>query len=164
MKRTSITEALAIGAVAALALGLTPLAKAEDTTGTKPCSAETIKGAFARTDKGFVINPNGVALPLAGVSLMTFDGSGTWTSSGFASVNGTQPPATSTPSVSTGTYTVNSDCTGEYHPDVATPGRTGQAFFVIVDRGNEIQILPRDQGAALICVARRVSPVARSKD
>ncbi len=158
MKHSSITKTFAIGVVAALALGLAPLAKAEDNTLGKTCSAETIKGAFARRDTGFVIAPNSAPMPLAGVSLMTFDGNGRWTASGYGSLNGNQFPA----ATSTGTYTVNADCTGHYEPDVAPQGRTGGAFFVIVDGGNGFQILPLGETAAIICVARRVFPVGDS--
>jgi hypothetical protein len=156
MKRSIIANTFAI---AALALGLAPLATAKDKTEDKTCSNETIRGAFARTDTGFVMAPNAAPMPLAGVGLHTFDGNGTWTSTGYGSLNGTQMQL-----VSKGTYTVNPDCTGHYEPDVAPPGRTGQAFFVIVDAGNEIQIFPTDPGAAIICVARRVFPACDAKD
>ena len=156
MKRSTIARTFAIAAVAVLALGVSPLAKAEART----CSNATIKGAFARTDQGFVTFPNSAPVPLAGLSLMTFDGNGRLTATGYGSLNGTQFPA----STSTGTYTVNADCTGHYEPDIAPPGRTGQAFFVIVDGGNGFQIFPLDQTAAIICVARRIFPVGDSKD
>jgi len=160
MKRSTIAQTFAIGAVAALALGLAPMTKADDKDEVKTCSNATIKGAFARTDQGFVIPPNSAPMPLAGLALMTFDGNGRWTATGSGSLNGNQQPLTT----STGTYTVNSDCTGHYEPDVAPPGRTGQSFFVIVDGGNAFQILPLDQTAAIICVARRVFPVGNPKD
>ena len=156
MKRSTIARTFAIAAVAVLALGLSPLAKAEGRT----CSNATIKGAFARTDQGFVLPPNSAPMPLAGLSLMTFDGNGRLTATGYGSLNGTQFPA----ATSTGTYTVNADCTGHYEPDIAPPGRTGQAFFVIVDGGNGFQIFPLDQTASIICVARRIFPVADSQD
>jgi hypothetical protein len=160
MTRSTIANTFAIAAVASLALGLAPSAKADDKSEVATCSDATIKGAFARTDQGFVIPPNSGPLPLAGLSLMTFDGNGRWTATGSASLNGNQfPPATST-----GSYTVNADCTGYYQPDVAPPGRTGKAFFVIVDRGNGFQVLPLDQTASIICVARRVFPVGDFKD
>ena len=159
MKSSSITQTFAIGAVAALALGLAPLAKAEDHTHGKACSAETIEGTFARRDTGFVMAPNSVPMPLAGVSLMTFDGNGTWTGVGHASLNGTPMP-----SMGKGTYTVNPDCTGHYEPEMPPPGRTGAAFFVIVDGGNGLEILPIDPGATINCIARRVFPVDASKD
>jgi hypothetical protein len=93
MKRSTIAKTFAIGAVAALALGLEPLAKAEART----CSNATIKGAFAKTDQGFVIPPNSAPMPLAGLSLMTFDGNGRGMATGYGSLNGAHfPPVTST--------------------------------------------------------------------
>ena len=141
------------GAVAALALGLAPMAKAER----KECSVATLEGSFARTDTGFVTAPP-LAGPLAGVHLMIFDGNGTITSAGSASVNGNESESTGT-----GTYTVNPDCTGKYTSESST-GRTGTAFFVIADNGNEIHILPTNPGASLTCIARKVFPVGNPKD
>jgi len=149
MKRSTIAKTFAIGAVAVLALGLAPSAKAE----TKECSVATLEGSFARTDTGFL--PAG---PLAGVSLVIFDGNGTYTSSGSTSVNGTVSE-----SKVTGTYTVNPDCTGAYI-GVSSTGRTGTAFFVIADNGNEIHILPTSPGASLTCIARKVFPAGNPKD
>jgi len=148
MTRNAIAKTFAI-AVASLALGLAPMAKAD----AKTCSNETIKGAFARRDTGFVTPPNAAPVPLAGLSVMTFDGDGRFTNVGFSNL----APGQST---STGTYSVNPDCTGSYEADSA-PGRV--AFFVIVGGGNEIEILP-SQSAAIICVARRVPLKSDSKD
>lgn len=153
MKR-NIARTLPIGAVATLALGLAPIAKAER----KECSVATLEGSFARRDVGFIIFPNGAALPLAGVRLVTFDGNGAFTSTGSASLNGTQSQSTET-----GTYTVNPDCTGTYR-SLSSTGRTGTAFFVIASNGNEIHILPTNQGASITCVARRVFPAGNPKD
>ena len=82
MTRNSIAKTLAMGAVAALALNLAPLAKAER----KECSAATLEGSFVRRDSGFVITPPGVAGPLSGVYLVIFDGNGGFTSAGFSSL------------------------------------------------------------------------------
>ena len=149
MKRSTIAKTFAMGAVAALVLGLTPIAKAEP----KECSVATLEGSFARSDTGFV-----AAGPLTGLSLMTFDGKGTFKFAGSASVNGIPGE-----SEGTGTYTVNPDCTGRYTSQFST-GRTGGAFFVITNNGNEIQILPTGPGASLICIARKVFPVGNPKD
>jgi hypothetical protein len=149
MERSTIAKTFAICAVAALALGMAPMAKAEP----KECSVATLEGSYARTDTGFV-----AAGPLAGLSLMTFDGNGTFKFAGAASVNGVPGEAEGT-----GTYTVNPDCTGKYTSQFST-GRTGGAFFVITNNGNEIQILPTSPGGTLNCIARKVFPVGNPKD
>ena len=154
MKRSIIAKTFAIGAIAALALDLAPLAKAER----KECSVATLEGSFVRKDTGFVTAPPANAGPLAGVHLVTFDGSGAFVSAGVSSLNGNVSESTGT-----GTYTVNPDCTGTY-TSLSSTGRTGTAFFVIADNGNEIHILPTNTGASLICIARKVFPVGNPKD
>ena len=149
----NIAKTLAIGAVATLALGLAPAARAER----KECSIATLEGSFVRRDVGWVISPNG-AMPLAGVHLVTFDGNGAFTSTGSASLNGAVSESTGT-----GTYTVNSDCTGTYS-SLSSTGRTGTAFFVIVNHGNEIHILPTNQGSSITCIARKVFPARKRKE
>jgi hypothetical protein len=89
---------------------------------------------------------------------MIFDGNGSFTSAGFASLNGNVSESTGT-----GTYTVNPDCTGTY-TSLSSTGRTGTAFFVIADNGNEIHILPTNPGASISCTARKVFPVGNPKD
>jgi hypothetical protein len=154
MTRNSTAKTFAIGAVAALALGLAPLAKAER----KECSVATLEGSFVRRDTGFVTAPPEIAGPLNGVHLVTFDGNGAFTSAGWSSLNGNVSESTGT-----GTYKVNPDCTGTY-TSVSSTGRTGTAFFVITDNGNEMHILPTNTGSSINCLARKVFPVGNSKD
>ena len=154
MTHSSITKTFAIGAVATLALGLAPTAKAQRNV----CSVATLEGSFARSDTGFVMAAPATAVPLTGVYLVTFDGNGGLAFTGFSSLNGNVSASTGT-----GTYTVNPDCTGTY-TSVSSTGRTGTAFFVITDNGNEIHIVPTNPGASLICIARRVFPVGNPKD
>lgn len=154
MTRSTIAKPFAIGAVAALALGLAPMAKAEP----KECSVATLEGSFVRRDSGYVVTPPAIAGPLAGVHLVVFDGNGSFTSAGFSSLNGNVSESTGT-----GTYTVNPDCTGSY-TSLSSTGRTGTAFFVIADKGNEIHILPTNTGASIICIARKVFSAGKRKD
>ena len=153
MTRNSIAKTFAIGAVAALALGLAPLAKAER----KECSVATLEGSFVRKDTGFVTAPPANAGPLAGVHLVTFDGGGSFISTGFSSLNGNVSEATAT-----GTYKVNPDCTGTY-ASLSSTGRTGTAFFVIANNGNEIHILPTNPGGSITCIARKVFPAGNQR-
>ena len=150
MTRSIIAKTFAF-AITALALGLAPMAKAQ-------CSVGSLAGGFVRVDSGFVITPPAVAGPLAGVHLLTFDGSGSFTSTGFSSLNGNVSESTGT-----GTYRVNPDCTGTY-TSVSSAGRTGTAFFVIANNGNEIHILPTNPGGTINCIARKVFPVGNQRN
>ena len=151
MTRSTIAKTFAIAAVAAIALGLAPMAKAQ-------CSVGSLVGSFARSDSGFVTSPPGVAGPLAGVHLVTFDGSGSFFSTGFSSLNGNVSESTAT-----GTYMVNPDCTGTY-TSVSSAGRTGTAFFVIANNGNEIHILPTNPGGSITCIARKIFPAGNQRN
>ena len=144
MKRSTIGKTFSIAAVAALALGIAPAAKAEY----KGCSNATLKGTFVHTASGFETAPPSVAGPLVGVGTDTFDGNGGITVAATLSVNGTIVPVTAT-----GTYQVNPDCTGTYK----LPGTT--LVFVIGDSGNEIHAICVDPGVVLAHVFRRQFPV-----
>jgi hypothetical protein len=154
MKRSNIANAFAITAFAVLALGVAPAANA----GNKGCSLATLKGTFADKDTGFITSPPEAAGPFAGVNLETFDGEGALTGTGAGSLNGKPVSLTYT-----GTYTVSPDCTGTYTIQISPLGLTTHAFFVIADRGNELQIVITDPGTAITCIARRLFPVADSE-
>lgn len=150
MKRHSIAKAYAIAAVTALALGLAPMAKADD----KGCSNSTLKGTFADSASGFSTSPPAMAGPLGGVLAETFDGRGAMTATGVLSLNGNIVPVTSK-----ATYSVNSDCTGTYTSQTSPLGITAHYFFVILDSGNEIRWICTDAGVVLSGSSRRQYPV-----
>ena len=143
MKRSTIAKNFAIAAVTALALGVAPMANADN----KGCSNATLKGTFAHFASGFEIAPSPIAGPIAGVGTDTFDGKGSVTTTAMLSVNGNIIPVTAT-----GTYTVNSDCTATYK----IPGTT--LFLVIADSGNEIHAICVDPGVVLNHTFRRQYP------
>jgi len=58
---------------------------------------------------------------------------------------------------------VNPDCTGTYTVRISPLGITGNAFFVIDDLANEIQIITTDSGVVITCIARRQFPVDDSE-
>ena len=149
MKRITIAQAFTIAAITVLAVGLAPTANA------KGCSNATLKGTFAEKDTGFIPNPPPANPSLfAGVNLDTFDGKGTITAIGFATVDGNGAPQTEI-----GTYTVNPDCTGTYTVQINPGAITAHAFFVIDESGDELQIIVSDPGAVVTCIARRQFPV-----
>jgi hypothetical protein len=156
MNRSTIAKAFTIAAVTALALGIAPTANAHD----RGCSNATLNGTFAEKDTGFITNPPPTPASLfAGVNLETFDGKGTITATGFASLDGNGAPQTET-----GTYTVNPDCTGTYAVQISPGGFTAHAFFVIDDGGNELQIIVTDPGTVINCIARRLFPKREEPD
>ncbi len=156
MKHSTFAKTFIIAAITALALGTAPTANADDT----PCSNATLKGTFAEKDTGFIMNPPPAPASLfAGVNLETFDGNGTVTATGFATVDGNGAPQTET-----GTYTVNPDCTGTYTVQISPGGFTAHAFFVIDDGGDELQIIVTDPGTVINCVARRLFPKREDSD
>src|SRR5262249_2228497 len=133
----------AIAAVAAFALAIAPAANAAD----KGCSNATLKGTFVHTASGFVTAPPSAAGPFAAAGVDTFDGKtdlngwGGATSTAALNLNG---PPVFPPVQSSGTYKVNTDCTGTYK--ISALGGTTTLFFVIGDNGNEIQAICVDPG------------------
>jgi hypothetical protein len=142
MKQSSKAGFYAIVAGIALALAL-PAAQAH----ASGCSIATLNGTYADQDTGSI---RGIGA-FVGVNLDNFDGKGTLTMTGWASLNGTIVPNSAT-----GTYTVNSDCTGAY--SVGSGAHQVDGFFVINDNGNELQIVIVDPHTAITCVAKKQFP------
>jgi hypothetical protein len=129
--------------VALFALALTPAAKAADLG----CSNATLRGTYSDQDTGTIVGVGS----FAGVNVDRFDGRGGITISGMSSLNGSISQG-----LETGTYQVNADCTGTY--TVTGGGLTIDAFFVIDQGGNELQIVITDPGTVINCIARKQFP------
>ena len=149
MKRSTIAKTFTMAAVTALALGIATTAKAQG----PQCSNASLQGTYAQKGTGVITAPPDMAGPLANVGTLTFDGNGNVTGVLVNSLNGTTVQTTET-----GTYKVNSDCTGTYTVQLAPLGITTNAFFVIGDSLNEIQIISTDPGGVITCVARKLFP------
>lgn len=140
MKLSNTAKTSTLIALFVLALTAAPAAKAA-------CSNATLKGTYSDQDTGTIV---GVG-PFVGVNLDTFDGKGHLTISGISSLNGGVSAG-----VETGSYHVNPDCTGTY--TVSGGGITIDAYFVIDQGGNELQIVITDPGTVINCVARKQFP------
>ena len=140
MKLSNTAKNSIVTALFVLALTAAPAAKAA-------CSNATLRGTYSDQDTGTIV---GVG-PFAGVDVDTFDGKGHLMISGISSVNGNVSAGTET-----GTYQVNPDCTGTY--TVSGGGLTVDAFFVISQNGEELQIVITDPGTVINCVARKQFP------
>ena len=104
------------------------------------CSVATLDGTYALTFSGFFTRGPVPATinnftPVAGGGLVTFDGEGNLSASETVSVGGLVNPV-----ITTGTYTVNSDCTGTF----TTPH--AHLNLVILRKGREIQAVNTDPG------------------
>ena len=149
MKRSTIANTFAIAALTALALGTSPLAKADN----KGCSVATLKGTFAYTASGFTVAPAPVGA-YAEAGTQTFDGKGGVTLVGMASANGNIMQAPTT-----GTYTLNADCTGTFTFPLA-PGISSHYFFALSDSGAGFQAVCVDPVGIITRNGRRQYPEA----
>jgi len=149
MKRSTISKTFSMAGVIALALGISSPAKASD----KGCSNATLRGTYAQTGSGVITAPPDQAGPFANVGTLVFDGNGGLTGALVVSSNGT-----SAQSAETGTYTVNSDCTGTYTVQIVAFGITSQAFFALDSNGDELEIIVTDPNSVITCVAKKLFP------
>src|SRR5579871_4501576 len=141
MKSINTARILTIVAIFTVAIAGGRAAKAAG------CSNAMLQGTYSDKDTGTIVGLG----PFAGVNVDTFDGKGHLTISGISSVNGSVSAG-----VETGKYHVNPDCTGTY--TVSAGGFTIDAYFVIDQAGNELQIIITDAGNVITCVARKQFP------
>jgi len=133
-------------AAAILAFALTNPAYAQVDHG---CTNATLIGVYAFQITGQILVPAPAAGPVSGVALTTFDGNGNLTQIDHVVHNGVVPVEEWRPA--TGTYTVNSDCTGTF---TFTPAPTNPA-----DAGPALKVhFVLTNGAAQILTAVSGSP------
>ena len=140
MKRVAtliiLTGFLVGGTVFALRLISIPSVQAQDS-----CTIATFQGAFGYTFTGLTgFN----ALPFAAVGRLVADGQGNLAGAETDSSNGDIFPRTYT-----GTYKVNSDCTGS-EVTLDNFGKTVRCNFVIVAGGREIQAIETDNNTVVV--------------
>jgi hypothetical protein len=119
--------------------GASAKAQSEDAA----CSNRTIRGAYGFAIEGLILAIPGVPplpapLPLRAVAITTFDGKGNLTQVDHYVVNGAPPPVEW--QASSGTYTVNPNCTGTL--TLIVPGNPLSPFnlyFVVLRQGKEIR-------------------------
>jgi hypothetical protein len=116
------------------------------------CTNMTIKGAWVNSLHGQIFLPDGTSLVLTGVTKTTYDGLGNSTELDASGVNGNVPPGWRTGS---GTYTVNSDCTGT--ETISFPGQADiHAQFVVAQSGNKLHFVNIDPGISLSGEVERI--------
>lgn len=158
MKRTITTISLAVFVSSLFAIGVSfkgpdggrrsivPSVQAKDDEGDdkngRPgnCSRRTLNGSYGDTISGTIVGLG----PIAAIGVTNFDGHGHFTGTDTVNINGSGGISES----STGTYTVNSDCTGttvQTFPD----GRVVSTSFVIVKNGTEFLFLNTAPGLVI---------------
>jgi hypothetical protein len=129
MKTWSCKRTIAI-TVACLTFGGAALAQGGS------CSNASLKGKYGQAISGELLPAPGVVLPQNGVAMTTFDGNGKFTQVDFVVINGA--PVASGFQSETGTYSINSDCTG-----TATINYSNGAWIdlelVVVNQGHEFR-------------------------
>lgn len=137
-----------------LAIGVAKPASA----GPGPCSNQTIKGTYAFTIHGQILVPNAPPLIVDGVARTTFDGNGGLKQVDAVSVSGVISPIWRP---GTGTYSLNSDCTGTMTLDVS--GEPILHLVIVVGHsGDLIHSVVTNPGLAVTSDAERL--VSRDDD
>jgi hypothetical protein len=102
------------------------------------CSDATLRGDYGFTILGDQPNPDGTTSPVVGVAITHFDGAGKLTQKDFRVDGGVPSPANGNAATGfhfaggeTGTYSVNSDCTGSAEIDLNAPAPPGLSSGVI---------------------------------
>jgi len=110
------------------------------------CSQRTLNGSYGDTFSGTIVGFG----PIAGIGVTNFDGRGHFTGTDTVNINGSG----GIPEMSTGTYTVNSDCTGstvQTFPD----GRVVSLSLVIISHGKEYLFLNTAPGVVITGSSKR---------
>ena len=129
------------------------LASTSEVQAQNSCTNASFQGAFGYTFTGLTgFN----ALPFAAVGRLVADGQGNLAGAETDSSNGDIFPRTYT-----GTYKVNSDCTGS-EVTLDNFGKTVRCNFVIVAGGREIQAIETDNNTAIVgCLKQQLNQTLR---
>jgi hypothetical protein len=137
MKQTTVISLLALAVIATVAI-TAPNAKHRFTAlpvvhAQSGCSTATLSGDYGFIFQGFdTLRAGANSVPFAGAGVMAFDGAGDVSISFATALNG----KISTGATGTGTYTINSDCTGT--ASFTTGDAAGETLnLVIVGGGRE---------------------------
>jgi hypothetical protein len=116
------------------------------------CSNSSIAGTYVFTLRGQILLPDGSSLILDGLAKTTYDGNGNLTQVDAVAENGNLAPGWRP---GTGTYVVNSDCTGTQ--TIVIPGVPDLHLqFVISQSGNTIRQVVTDPGIATTAEGERL--------
>jgi hypothetical protein len=104
--------------------------------GREDCSDRTLDGDYGFTIEGLLAIP-GPGIQVRGVALQHYDGHGNLTNLDHVVIDGVPQSVGWRPA--SGTYSVNSDCTGTATINFPSPNPPLDLFFVVVKNGKEIR-------------------------
>ena len=133
-----------------LLLAAATISKAQSTGETQACTTATLVGPYGYLLQGNLIEQGSLA-PYADMGSLSADGNGKFSGSGAESLAGTIASGTTI----TGTYTVNTDCTGS--ASLTYSNGLGPFHFnlVILNNGQEIRLVQNDSGSIVSGTARQ---------
>jgi len=118
------------------------------------CNNRLIAGNYGFTIEGTKLGGLGPVGPLVGVAMTEFDGDGGLTQIDTVIINGVvSSDFTHTPA--TGTYAVNSNCTGTFTINFTDGRPTVVTNFVVVENGSEIDTVVISSGGKTGILATR---------
>jgi hypothetical protein len=153
---TWVGKILVFGVV--LATGMSALAQSGVRgDGRSQCSNRTLFGDYGAQIEGSLYIPNDpnppIKVDLRTISLGSYDGSGNITFSDHVVVDGNPPQQDWRPG--SGSYSVNSDCTGTFNVFTGPNNPPIVVYFVIVKHGTEIHGVTN--GSAITYTAYKVN-------
>lgn len=120
----------------------------------RACNDSTIKGSYAFTIHGTLFLPNGTTVVVDGIARETYDGRGNETQVDAVAMNGILDAPGWRPS--TGTYSVNPDCTGT-QTIFGPPGLPDLHLqFIVAQSGNTIHQVVTNPGFATTAEGERL--------
>ena len=132
MKKKPVTNAVAL-----FLLTLAGLSSAYAKSNPSACKNALIAGNYGFTVQGSKLGGQGPTGPQVGVAMTHFDGKGGLSQIDTVTIDGTVVADWTHPRA-TGTYSVNSDCTGTFTIEFHDNRPTVVTNFVVVANGNEI--------------------------
>jgi len=110
---------------------------ATDPGGGSRCSKRTLSGSYGFSAQGQVFLPPPIPpAPFTSTGMVNFDGNGNLSWVEHTVIGGAQQGSDWTPA--SGTYTVNSDCTGTMMVDTPNSPVPLQLFFSVVQQGKQL--------------------------
>lgn len=135
-----------------LALLTIALATSTLTAHANGCSNWTIRGTYAATIHGQILQSDGSTLKIDGIVKATYDGLGDFVQYDAVAVNGNLPPGWRPGS---GTYSVGPDCTGT--STIVVQGMPDLHLqFIVAQSGNTIHQVVTDPGFNTTAEAERL--------